>query len=193
MEHDTPPTPTPPKRTKPPKNTRPPCVHRPPTARNQDNEGRQPVHVHHHSRHPGPPTPRAAPPQPPPPADRHHTAPTPPTPPCDQKAMGSRPAPTQNLYSPSPTRIVPFGDRAVSLAVSPSPPGGQGPKSCVRTRSAIPKNNFSPKSALDSFALAGVSFAPSVGRSVHEGMSRSRRRGSIPRFGRCQVSEAVGV
>ena len=51
-------------------------------------------------------------PAPPPSADRRHTAHPHPTP-CAQKAVGSRPAPTQYLYSPSPTRVVPFGYLAV--------------------------------------------------------------------------------
>ena len=52
--------------------------------------------------------------RPPPPAGRRRTAHPHPTPtPCDQKAVGSRPAPTQYLYSPSPIRVVPFGYLAV--------------------------------------------------------------------------------
>ena len=42
-----------------------------------------------------------------------HRAPPPHPTPCAQKAVGSRPAPTQYLYSPSPARIAPFGHLAV--------------------------------------------------------------------------------
>ena len=44
-------------------------------------------------------------------AEPHTPHPTPT--PCAQKSVGSRPAPAQYLYSPSPTRVVPFGYLAV--------------------------------------------------------------------------------
>ena len=139
---------------------------------------------------PGPPAPRAAPPcPPPPPANAAPRNPTPPPPHAPKKPWVPAPPRPSTYTVPLPYGLPPLATSQFSARF----PWGCGPKSLPLVLLAFSKNNFSQNSPLDSFALAGVSFAPSVGRLVSEGMSRSRRRGSIPRSGRCQVSEAVGV
>lgn len=139
---------------------------------------------------PGPPAPRAAPRRPPPPAPTPARIDPHPTPPHAPKKAWVPAPPRPSTYT------VPLPHGLPLLATSQFSacfPWGCGPKSLPLVLLAFSKNNFSQNRPLDFARDPVVSFSPSVGRLVSDGMSRSRRRGSIPRSVRCQVSEAVGV
>ena len=145
MEHDTPTTPTPPKRTKPAKNTCPPCVHRPPTARRRANEGRQPAHVRPPAllldrQHPAPRRPARRRQL----ADAAPRTPTPPPPHAPKKAWVPAPPRPSTYTVPLPHGLPPLA----SSRSSARSPWGPGPFFRPRPPSPSPENNFSQNSPL---------------------------------------------